>query len=187
MNRKQQPVIFLDRDGVINRDSPDYIKSWPEFEFLPGSLEALVRLTARGFRIIIVTNQSALNRGYTTSAALTHLHQMLRQTVARHGGSITDIFYCPHRPDERCHCRKPAPGMLFQARDRYNLDLVDAIMVGDSAKDIVCAHRAGCGRTILVKTGNGNSALASLTASGDTPDMVCADLAAAVEWIVSQV
>lgn len=180
----ERPVVFLDRDGVINYDSPAYIKSWSEFQFLPGSLQALADLTRQHFRVIVITNQSALHRGLTTPAALAHIHHMLCLTVAQAGGDITDIFFCPHTPAEQCACRKPRPGLLHQARDRYGLDLTTSTMIGDSVRDIDCAQRAGVGQTILVQTGNGARDLELLRASDHPPDMVVPDLAAAVNLLI---
>lgn len=178
-------VVFLDRDGVINRDSPDYIKSWQEFHFLPGSREALARLTRAGFTLILVTNQSAVARGLISRPRLGRLHQRLCCAVARKGGRIRDIFFCPHHPDARCHCRKPATGMLQQAAAKYGLDLSTTFFVGDSAKDILCARGAGCGQTILVQTGNGPAAAEALARQGQPPDYIATDLLSATEWIVN--
>lgn len=178
-------TIFLDRDGVINRDSPDYIKNWDEFQFLPGSLEALNLLTRQGADIIIITNQSIINRGMVPPEVLQDTHDRLRQAVARTGGRIKDIFFCPHRPDEDCSCRKPRPGLLLQARDRYGLDLGSSIMVGDSAKDIESGIRAGCGATILVRTGNGPTAQSELYARQLQPTTMADDLLAAARMIIA--
>ncbi|MEE4113417.1 MAG: D-glycero-beta-D-manno-heptose 1,7-bisphosphate 7-phosphatase [Desulfobacteraceae bacterium] len=179
-------TIFLDRDGVINEDSPDYITCWAEFHFIPGSLDALARLTRSGCTIIIITNQSAINRRWVTSTQLETMHRRLRQAVLDSGGRVTDIFYCPHRPDEGCGCRKPKPGLIFAARDRYGIDLSRAVMVGDSAKDIRAGQAAGCGRTVLVQTGNGMTAIQALEESGHRPDHVAADLDRAVQWILDR-
>lgn len=178
-------VVFLDRDGVINSDSPDYIKRWQEFHFLPGSREALARLTHAGFGLILVTNQSAVARGLITRPRLGRLHQRLCAAVAQKGGRIGDIFFCPHHPDARCQCRKPATGLLQQAAAKYGLDLSTTFFVGDSAKDILCARGAGCGQTVLVQTGNGPAAAEALARRGQPPDHLSADLFAAAEWIVN--
>ncbi len=143
-------VIFLDRDGVINRDSPNYIKSWAEFEFLPGSLAAIKNLTLNGYTVIIITNQSAINRGITPLRELEHIHFMMMEILNSHGGEVKDIFFCPHTPEQGCTCRKPEPGLIKMAQEKYQVDLAESCMVGDSAKDIECGQRAGCGRTVLV-------------------------------------
>lgn len=179
-------TVFLDRDGVINEDSPDYIKCWAEFHFIPGSLDAVARLTRSGCSVIIITNQSSINRRMITLNALKQMHRKLSQAVSESGGRITDIFYCPHRPNEGCGCRKPKPGLIFAARDRYGIDLSRAVMVGDSAKDILAGQAAGCGRTILVQTGNGMDAIRTLEKTGPRPDHVAADLDRAVQWILDR-
>lgn len=179
-------VIFLDRDGVINRDSPDYIKNWDEFEFLPGSLEAIRLLAEAGNTLIVTTNQSIINRGWVPQSVLDHTHSQMRASVADAGGRIDDILFCPHRPDENCACRKPKPGMILQAQRRYGFDLADTIMIGDSAKDILSGRNAGCGGTILVQTGNGPTALEELRLQGVAPDFIAADLLDAARLILSQ-
>jgi len=178
-------VIFLDRDGTINRDSPDYIKCWEEFEFLPGSLEALARLTRDDCSLILITNQSAIGRAMVDLQTLEHTHSRLRATVAAAHGRIDDIFYCPHRPDEGCACRKPKPGLIRQACERHGIDPADSIMIGDSAKDILCGRNAGCAMTILVRTGNGREAEKVLAERHQSPDAVAADLMHAAEIIES--
>ena len=177
-------TVFLDRDGVINRDAPNYVTTWERFEFLPGSLAAIAALTAAGIDAIIVTNQSAVARGLMTPETLTDIHERLCRSVAQAGGRIKAIFHCPHHPDDRCDCRKPRPGMIWQARDRYGLDLKNATMIGDRATDIVCGHRAGCGATILVRSGlqDDRSVLARM---GIQPDKIAVNLAAAVHLITA--
>jgi len=179
-------TVFLDRDGVINEDSPDYIKCWTEFHFIPGSLDAIARLTHSGCSVIIITNQSVINRRWVSLAELETMHCKLRKAVSDSGGRITDIFHCPHRPDEGCGCRKPKPGLIFAARDRYGIDLSRAVMVGDSVKDVLAGQAAGCGRTVLVQTGNGMTAIQALEETGQRPDHVAADLDRAAQWILDR-
>jgi len=178
-------TVFLDRDGVINRDSSSYIKSWKEFEFLPGSLEAIKLLTEENFTIILITNQSVINRGMVTQSGLMHIFSNMKEAILKKGGKITDIFYCPHMPKENCSCRKPAPGMVLSAQKKYNLDLSSSYFVGDSAKDIECAKRAGCGSSILVRTGNGADAIKELAKTGRAPDHVALDLLEAAKKIIT--
>jgi len=179
-------VVFLDRDGVINRDSPDYIKTWDEFQFLPGSLEALRLLSQAGFRLIIITNQSIIGRGMVPLRVLEETHRKLKAAVAAEGGDILDIFFCPHRPDEDCDCRKPAPGLIQQACRRYGIDPADSVMIGDSAKDMLCGRNAGCGTTILVRTGNGIQAEKELAELQIRPDLVAADLLDAARCLLGR-
>ena len=183
---KKQRVVFLDRDGVINRDSPDYIKSWSEFEFLPGSLEALKALKTHGFVVILITNQSVIQRKLVSKKGLEHIHDMMKKTVLSNGGEIKDIFFCPHIPEEECDCRKPNPGLILDAGKKYRIDLKASIMVGDSAKDVECARNAGCGTAILVKTGNGISAEKQLIEKMIRPDAIVRDLLEASHWIISR-
>lgn len=177
-------TIFLDRDGVINQDAPDYIKRRAEFCPLPGSIEAIARLSRSGVRVIVITNQSAVNRGMIAVAELQAIHRELCAAVSDRGGGITDIFFCPHRPDEGCDCRKPRPGLILAASRRHGIDLSRSVMVGDSAKDILAGQAAGCGATVLVRTGDADTALQTLFEKGCHPDRVAADLAAAVDWIL---
>ena len=179
-------VVFLDRDGVINKDSANYIKNWSEFEFLPGSLEAIVRLNLNRFTVIIITNQSMINRKLAPEKDLFHLHFMMKQTIEKNGGKIKDIFFCPHTPEQGCTCRKPQPGMINEAKNIYNITLADSVMVGDSAKDIECAQNAGCGKTVLVKTGNYSNAVSTLSGKHISPTHITKDLYHAVSWIIEQ-
>lgn len=178
-------VIFIDRDGVINRDSPDYIKSWEEFEFLPGSLEALAALTQAGHALILITNQSIIGRGMVPLTVLEDMLRRMRSAVEDAGGRIFDVFFCPHRPDEGCDCRKPEPGLIFQAKERHGIDLTRTVMIGDNAKDILCGCNAGCGATILVRTGSGLKAAKTLADRRIEPTAVVDDLNAAAQLILA--
>ncbi|MBI9075786.1 MAG: D-glycero-beta-D-manno-heptose 1,7-bisphosphate 7-phosphatase [Desulfatibacillum sp.] len=178
-------VVFLDRDGVINRDSPEYIKNWSEFHFLPGSLEALGILKRHGYTVVVITNQSIIGRKMVEPHVLEETHRNMRRAVAESGGEIHHIFFCPHTPDGRCQCRKPKPGLLFQARDALGIDLAACAMIGDSAKDVLAARNAGCGQAVLVSTGNGKTALEDLREKGVSPDYVAYDLLDAVHWLVT--
>ena len=177
-------VVFLDRDGTINQDSDDYIKGWSEFDFLPRSIEALRDLTTAGFILIVITNQSAIPRKFISQQKLENIHSKMKAAVKSKGGKISDIFFCPHLPDDGCDCRKPAPGLIFQAQKKHDIDLAAAVMIGDSARDIECAHQAGCGRTILVKTGNGREAQQILAEKDLHPDHVAQDLYDATRWLI---
>jgi len=183
-NKPADKVVFIDRDGVINRDSKAYIKSWAEFSFLPRSLLALKKLTQHRFRSYIITNQSAIHRKMMSLKTLHQIHDNMMREVALSGGRIEDIFFCPHLPEERCRCRKPRPGLVLSAKEKYHLDISAAYMIGDSAKDIECGKRAGCGVTLLVKTGHYADALTSLSSSGIVPDVHAFDLYEAAIWII---
>ena len=177
-------VVFLDRDGTINQDSADYIKGWSEFVFLPRSIQALHDLTAAGFIIIVITNQSAILRKLISPQQLENIHAKMKAAVESQGGKICDIFFCPHLPDDGCDCRKPAPGLIYQAQQKHDIDLSTAVMIGDSARDIECAHTAGCGRSILVKTGNIREAQQILAEKELHPDYVAQDLYDAARWLI---
>ncbi|MCF8069647.1 MAG: D-glycero-beta-D-manno-heptose 1,7-bisphosphate 7-phosphatase [Desulfobacterales bacterium] len=179
-----QKIVFLDRDGVINRDSPYYIKSWAEFEFLPGSLDAIKRLTQNGFTIIIITNQSVVNRKMVSPDDLQYIFEKMCESISMDGGVIKDIFFCPHTPDDDCNCRKPEPGLINKACQKYDIDPSDSVMVGDSVKDIQCARNAGCGKAILVKTGNGIESENILAHIQSAPDFVANNLSDAADWII---
>lgn len=183
--RLLKKVVFLDREGTINRDSAEYIKSRAEFDFIPGSIEAIRNLTLNGFTSIVITNQSALARNYVTPEELNAMHELMWNAVASEGGKITDVFFCPHMPDEGCDCRKPAPGLILQARQKYNIDLADSIMVGDSVKDIACGRNAGCGKTVLVKSGIAPDVEDRLEEMDISADFVAGNLLEAAEWIIA--
>jgi D-glycero-D-manno-heptose 1,7-bisphosphate phosphatase len=184
-SQKQKKVVFLDRDGVINADSPDYIKSWEEFRFLPGSLQALAELTRAGYDLIVITNQSIIGRGMVPPSVLEQIHRRMSNAVEQAGGAIRDIIFCPHDPEDHCQCRKPKPEMILEAGRRHGIDLSSTVMVGDRAKDVICGHRAGCGATILVLTGDVEAARKELAAANIRADAEAADLAAAAQLILS--
>ncbi len=183
-SQKLDKVVFLDRDGVINLDRSDYIKSWSEFQFIPRSIDAIKELTLKGFNAIVITNQSVINRNMVSGKELEYILTMMKNEIRSGGGLIHDIFFCPHIPEDNCDCRKPKPGLIFQAQKTYSIDLRDAVMVGDSAKDIECGRNAGCGKTILVKTGNGAKAEKTLAEKKIYPDYIAQDLYEAVQWII---
>jgi len=176
-------TIFLDRDGVINVDSPDYIKCAGEFHFIPGSAEAIALLNERGFDVIIITNQSGVGRKIFTHQALAEIFDKMKKRVAHEGGGIKDIFFCPHTPEDGCSCRKPLPGLILQAIKKYGIDPLRSCMVGDSVKDIESARNAGCGYALLVRTGNGKSAEAMFKEIHSKPDCTANDLMEAAHWI----
>ncbi|MBW1847807.1 MAG: D-glycero-beta-D-manno-heptose 1,7-bisphosphate 7-phosphatase [Deltaproteobacteria bacterium] len=181
----KQKVLFVDRDGVINKDSPAYIKSWSEFEFLPRSLGAIRRLTENGFDVVLITNQSAVNRNFISKNDLEAIHIRMKEVIKQNGGEVKDIFYCPHRPEDQCDCRKPLPGLILQAQEAYQIDVGKTMMVGDSAKDIECAKNAGCGGSILVQTGNGITAEKILAEKGIFPSFIVKDLYEAASLLIN--
>jgi D-glycero-D-manno-heptose 1,7-bisphosphate phosphatase len=170
---------------VINKDSPDYIKNWKEFIFIPGSITAICDLSRAGFDIIIITNQSGIGRKLIHPSDLNEIHDNLKKEIKAKGGHITDIFFCPHSPQDNCKCRKPLPEMLLRAQKKYTIDLSTSIMVGDSAKDIECGQNAGTGKTILVETGNYKTAQKILAERDIKPYCVMPDLLSAAKWIIA--
>lgn len=151
-------LIVLDRDGVINFDSDDYIKSVEEWIPIPGSIEAIAKLSQSGYQIFIATNQSGIGRGYYDITTLNAMHDKLESLVGRLGGTITGIVYCPHKPDEFCICRKPNTGLLTQIEENFNVKLKGQPFVGDSLKDLQCAQSFNC-QGILVRSGKGEITL----------------------------
>lgn len=151
MNR----AVFVDRDGVICHNRADHVKSWDEFVFLPGAVDALAQLSRAGFYVVVVTNQAVINRGIISAETVHEIHRRMTQAVERAGGWIAQTLYCPHRPDEQCACRKPAPGMILTAARALDVDLPLSYMVGDAATDVSAGLAAGCGRCYLVLTGRG--------------------------------
>jgi len=149
-------LVLLDRDGVINEDSDAYIKHPDEWHALPGSLETISKLNQHQIAVIVVSNQSGLGRGLFDHKTLDAIHEKMHQQLSRLGGHITEVFYCPHKPDENCNCRKPKTGMLDAIEKKYNLSLVNVPFIGDTDKDLELAKAKGC-LPILVKTGKGKN------------------------------
>ncbi|MDI6856133.1 MAG: D-glycero-beta-D-manno-heptose 1,7-bisphosphate 7-phosphatase [Candidatus Thermoplasmatota archaeon] len=146
---KKSKAIFLDRDGVINRNRADYVKNWQEFVFLPNAKEAIKLLTDKNFKIIIVTNQSAVGREIITEEQLQEIHRKMVKELEKAGGKIEKIYYCPHAPWDNCKCRKPKPGMLLKASQELGIDLKKAFFIGDDKKDLEAGKAVGC-KTLIV-------------------------------------
>lgn len=149
-----EKVVILDRDGVINQDSADYIRNADEWSPIPGSVEAIARLYRSGYKIVVATNQSGLARGYFDEYALANIHSKMCSMVEEAGGLIEGIFFCPHAPDAGCSCRKPGTGLLVQIEHELSCSLAGCIFIGDSSKDLQSAMAHGC-KPALVRTGNG--------------------------------
>lgn len=175
--------IILDRDGVINHDSLEYIKSPDEWHAIPGSLEAIAQLNRAGFHVLVATNQSGVSRGYYDLETLALIHEKFIRELAAVGGYVEEIFFCPHHPDDKCPCRKPQPGMLYQIRDKYQLNLENIYFVGDSASDMEVATIAGC-KPLLVLTGNGKKTLEKFANVHHIPSFE--NLAEAAQFAIEQ-
>jgi D-glycero-D-manno-heptose 1,7-bisphosphate phosphatase len=179
-------AILLDRDGVINEERADYIKTWHEFRFLPGALDALQRLTRLEIPVLVITNQSAIGRGIIEQATVEEIHRKLMREVESVGGRIDAFFVCPHHPAAGCLCRKPKPGLLLQAAQQFGFALEESLFIGDSITDFEAAHAAGC-RSILVKSGRQGASLDKFFIDAmlppTLPPPIVADLGTAVDLI----
>ena len=175
-------LVILDRDGVINFDSAQFIKSPAEWKPIPGSLEAIARLNQAGFRVVVASNQSGVGRGLLDMSTLNEINGKMHKALAVVGGRIDAVFYCPHASDADCECRKPKPGMLQEIAKRFNVDLAGVASVGDSLRDLEAAVAVGA-RPFLVRTGKG----AKTAETGGLPEgtVVVEDLAAAVNLILA--
>ena len=174
-------LIILDRDGVINIDSPEYIKSPAEWKPIPGSLEAIARLNHDGYHVVVATNQSGIGRGLFEVAALNAIHEKMHKALAQAGGRIDAVFFCPHGADAGCSCRKPLPGLLEEIAHRFSTELAGVPCIGDSLRDLQAAAAVGA-QTILVLTGKGKQT----QAAGALPAgvRIYADLDEAVKALV---
>ncbi|MHB1514708.1 MAG: D-glycero-beta-D-manno-heptose 1,7-bisphosphate 7-phosphatase [Acidiferrobacteraceae bacterium] len=168
-------LIILDRDGVINEDSDDYIKSVDEWIPVPGSIEAIARLYQNDYRIVVASNQSGIARGLFNMDALNRIHNRMIDAVTQKGGGIEAVFFCPHSPEQQCHCRKPRTGLFEEIADRLKVNLSTAYAVGDSLRDLEAA-RAVHARPALVRTGKGARTIAEGRGIADVP--IFDDLAA---------
>lgn len=178
-------LVILDRDGVINYDSDEYIKSVEEFIPLPGSLEAIARLTQAGYTVVVATNQSGVARGYFSEQTLAQMHAKLEQLLAQVGGKIDAIYYCPHGPDDHCDCRKPKPGLLQQILRDYDVDVSRTPVIGDSLRDLQSALTVGA-QPILVKTGKGERTIANLAQQPELANVpIFTDLNEAVNYLLT--
>jgi D-glycero-D-manno-heptose 1,7-bisphosphate phosphatase len=151
-------LIVLDRDGVINHDSDQFIKSPEEWRPIPGSLEAIARLHHAGYRVVVATNQSGVGRGLYDMATLNAIHEKMHKAIGQVGGRLDAIFFCPHTADSRCECRKPRAGMLHEIGKRFSVELAGVPCVGDGLRDLQAADTAGA-QPMLVLTGKGERTL----------------------------
>jgi D-glycero-D-manno-heptose 1,7-bisphosphate phosphatase len=159
------PAIFLDRDGVIIENRADYVRTWADVDIYPHSLPALARISGSPYKIILVTNQSAIGRGILPYQAAVEINDRLVQEIRSSGGRVDGVFMCPHAPEDFCDCRKPMPGLFFQAARALSLDLRNSLLIGDALSDLVAARSAGIERAVLVLTGRGSEQLALPEAS----------------------
>ena len=179
-----KPLVILDRDGVINVESPDFIKTPEEWHPIPGSIEAIVKLNHAGYWVAVATNQSGVGRGLFDLAMLESIHQKMRDALAKLGGHVDLVLFCPHLPDAHCECRKPKPTLMNDIATHFKIDLKKTLVpaIGDSLRDLIAAQTAGC-KPLLVLTGNGQRTHENLPA--DLKQIaVYSDLASAIDALL---
>lgn len=177
-----RPAVFLDRDGVINENRSNYVRTPDHVRFIPGALAAIARLAAHDWAIVVVTNQSSIGRGLVLPSVSEEINRHVRRHIEQAGGRVDAFYVCPHAPEAGCACRKPEPGLLLNATADLGLDPSRSFMVGDALSDVIAGQRAGA-RSILVLTGRGATQVPLLANEG-LPDVpIVADLAAAVALI----
>jgi len=176
-------AIFLDRDGVINRDPGfgDYIKSWKEFEFLPGAIDAIKSLNKNGYEIFVISNQAGVSKGLFSQRSLDEITKNMLRDIEKVGGKIRSISYCTHLPDEGCPCRKPKIGMIEKATKGFDIDFKNTYFIGDSRLDVGAGKNMGC-KTILLLTGKEDPN--GIKDWNVRPDFIKKDLKEAVEWVL---
>jgi len=174
-----QPAVFLDRDGTINQDT-GYIDSPERLFIIDGAASAIKRLNSKGFRVVVITNQSGVGRGYFTKEAADSVNKKLEEVLKREGAHLDGIYYCPHHPDDNCECRKPRIGLLEKAKNDLAIDFKKSYVIGDKGSDIEIAQSIG-GKGILVLIGSGKDEKQKLD---HEPSYIATDLKDAVEWII---
>lgn len=177
-------AVFLDRDGTIN-DEVEYLHEPDELRLIPGAAQAIRLLNQAAVPVVLVTNQAGIGRGYYSDTAMCALHRELAARLAVGGAYLDAIYYCPHRPDDECDCRKPRPGMLLRAAAEHGIDLRRSFVIGDKISDLEAGRRAGS-HTILVLTGYGREGWRAVQEGDFQPDHVGQDLLAAVYWILAR-
>jgi D-glycero-D-manno-heptose 1,7-bisphosphate phosphatase len=180
-----RPAVFLDRDGVLIENRSDYVRSGDHVEFLPGSAAATQELSAAGYVIVVVTNQSVVGRGIISREEAERINQQIMDKVAAQGGKVDAAYMCPHHPDEGCACRKPAPGMVLQAAQELDLDLGRSFMVGDAISDVKAGRNAGV-VSIMVRTGLGNEQARRVPEELPAGLLIVDDLPAAARYILGK-
>jgi len=153
------PAIFLDRDGVLIENRSDYVRDWSQVKIIPEAIHALSLTQARNYKIVIVTNQSAIGRGLVRPEKANEINRQLVNLIQHHGGQVDGVYVCPHKPDDDCFCRKPKPGLLLQAANELSLDLQRSCMIGDAWSDVQAGQRAGVLHKIILRTGRGSEQL----------------------------
>ena len=191
MEQKKNIAVFLDRDGTVCEEV-GYLSSVTQMQLIPRSGKAIRKLNERGFKIIIVTNQAGVARGFFPESILPALHAEMERLLREEGAHIDGLFFCPHHPTEgippyriACDCRKPAPGLLLKAASKFGVDLTSSYMVGDHLSDVECGQRVGA-QAILLLTGHGREQLERMASLPVPPSHIAEDLFEAVEWILDR-
>jgi histidinol-phosphate phosphatase family protein len=177
-------AVFLDRDGTINEEV-NYLSKIEQLNILANSASAIKILNENDYKVIVITNQSGVSRGYFSKEALEGINEHLKNELANEGAQIDAMYYCPHHPDEGCDCRKPRPGMIEEARSKFDLDLPSSFIVGDTLNDLETGYNVGC-KTVLVLTGYGERELNNQDSWKLQPDFIAKDLLDAVMWIIGE-
>lgn len=177
---KNKRIIFLDRDGVINRELDGYLTEWSSFEFLPDALDSLKFLKENGWTVIVITNQSAIGRGYATTEAIDEIMAKMIAEVQASGGDILDVIYCPHTPEDGCICRKPKSDLFYQAAEKHRIDLSDKWYIGDKLSDVEAAISASL-KPILIR---GGKVVTGISVTEDDAVAVVNNLSEAIEFIM---
>jgi len=177
--------LFIDRDGVVNKDpggwtKTNYVTDWKDFHFVSGTLEALKILKDKGIKVIVASNQGGVNKGLYTKDELSKVNALMLKEIEKAGGAIEEVFYCIHKDEDNCDCRKPKPGMLKMAAEKYGVDPKTTYFIGDAPKDISAGKRMGC-KTVLVLSGK--SSREEIEDWEDKPDHVFDNLLEAVNWL----
>jgi len=181
-------AVFIDRDGVINKDPGgwtkyNYVTKWNEFKFIPRAAEAIKKLNSKGFDIIVISNQAGVNKGYFSTEALKTVTKRMLDEINKNGGRIQEVYYCIHRDEDSCDCRKPKTGLLEKAAAKFGIELDKTYFIGDSEVDVIAGRRAGC-KTIFVLSGK--TSLQEMGKWPEKPDYIFKDLMDAVDWMLKK-
>jgi histidinol-phosphate phosphatase family protein len=179
------PAIFLDRDGVLIENKPDYVRDWSQVKMYPDAIRALSLTALKKYKIVIVTNQSAVGRGFISLEAADEINRKLVTYIHQHGGQVDAVYMCPHKPDDGCLCRNPKPGSLLQAAKELSLDLPRSWMIGDAWSDVLAGQSAGVRLAMLLKTGRGSEQILQARPENITKHLILENLALALDAILT--